>query len=286
VAVRSLSVVSLLACALAFPVGARAEPPEHALSNPERAHRLWIRGIGYMGEPDDTKVLMGAPRFGGAFLLADKVDLAVEMPLVFATIDAPDSSEVETRVAAGNPFVGASYVSSEGAHRFSLGAGAAAPVAHDKDDDAFDQLAFAYARAARAGRESWLYTPDRLALVASGTFETKVERGPVVSGDLALAMMPRVRGDGSALVSTTQIGVAVAAQLGESVQLGGRLDGVLLPSDMTERLQGALVPFMRVSTHDGVMFAMELVMPLDDPYGLAFKDGGFWGLSLLAGSRF
>jgi hypothetical protein len=229
---------------------------------------------------------MVAPRFGGAFLLADKVDLDVEMPLVLANIDAKATGETESRVASGNPFVSASYVAAVDAHRFSLGLGGAAPVAHDDADDHYDNLAFEYARAARAGREAWLYTPDRLAVVATGSFETKVRKGPMIGLDAALALMPRVRGHGSSFESSTQFGLTVAAVLGESVQLGGRFDSVLLPSDMAARVQNALVPFLHVSTKDGVMFQTELTVNLDDPYGFAFIKNGVWGLSLLAGSRF
>jgi hypothetical protein len=263
-----------------------AEPPEHALAHPERTSRLWIRGLGFIGKVDGEQILMAAPRFGGAFLLADTIDLDVEMPLVVANVDAKESGETETRVSPGNPYVAASYVSAVRAHRLGLGFGVAAPVAKDDRDDPYDNYAFDYARAARAGREGWLYTPDRMALVVSGSFESKIEHGPLIGVDAALALMPRVRGDASAFVSTTQFGLSVAAVLGQSVQLGGRFDSVLLPSDMSERVQNALVPFLQVSTGDGVLFAAELTINLDDPYGLSFTDGGVWGLSLLAGSRF
>ncbi len=263
-----------------------AEPPEHALAHPERTHRLWIRGVGFIGKVEGQQVLMAAPRFGGAFLLADKVDLDVEMPLVFANVDAKDTGETETRVAPGNPYVSASYVSAVRAHRLGLGLGATAPVAKDDAHDTYDDIAFAYARAARAGREAWLYMPDRMAVVLSGSFESKIEHGPLIGVDAALALMPRVRGDGSAFQSTSQFGLSVAAVLGESVQLGGRFDSVLLPSDMSQRVQNALVPFLHVSSPDGVLFGAELTINLDDPYGLSFTDGGVWGLSLLAGSRF
>jgi hypothetical protein len=205
---------------------------------------------------------------------------------VFANIDAKATGETESRVAPGNPFISASYVAAVDAHRFSLGLGGAAPVANDDPNDEYDNTAFEYARAARAGREAWLYTPDRLAVVVSGSFETKIEHGPMVGVDAALALMPRVRGHGTNFESTTQFGLTVAAVLGDNVQLGGRLDSVLLPSDMTERLQNALVPFLHVSTKEGVMFQTELTVNLDDPYGFAFSKNGVWGLSLLAGSRF
>jgi hypothetical protein len=286
VSVRSLALGLLGAAFLARASIASAEPPEHALAHPERTHRLWLRGVGSMGKVEGQQVMMAAPRFGGAFLLADTVDLDVEMPLVFANVDAKGSGETETRVAPGNPYVSASYVAAARAHRLSIGLGATAPVAKDDPDDAYDDIALAYARAARARREAWLYMPDRMAVVLSGSFESKIEHGPLIGVDAALALMPRVRGDASALEGSSQFGLSVAAVVSESVQLGGRFDSVLLPSDMSERVQNALVPFLHVSSPDGLLFAAELTINLDNPYGLSFTDGGVWGLSLLAGSRF
>jgi hypothetical protein len=269
---------------LATTAGARAESPEHALAGGERTNRLWIRAIGFTGKVNGERKLVIAPRFGGAFLLGDKVDLDIEVPLVLA--NNVEMGESETRTLPGNPFLGASLVSDVRGNRFSLGLGTAFPVARDKPSDAYDAAIFRYARAARAGREAWLYTPDRMAIVLSGAFENKIEHGPELGVDAAVAVMPRVYGTGSAVTSTTQLGVSAAAVLNENVRMGGRIDGVLLSSDEVERTQFALVPFLHVSTADGVMFALELTVNLDNPYGLSFKENGIFGLSILAGSRF
>ena len=98
--------------------------------------------------------------------------------------------------------------------------------------------------------------------------------------------MPRVYGEGSAITSTAQLGLSVAGVINENVRMGGRFDAVQLSSDEAERLQFASVSFLHVSTADGVMFALELTVNLDNPYGLSFEDGGIFGLSILAGSRF
>jgi hypothetical protein len=263
---------------------ARAESPEHALADSELRHRLWIRAIGYGGKPGGQRTLVIAPRFGGAFLLGDRVDLDIEVPLALANLQV--AGETETRTLPGNPFIGVSLVSAVRSSRFSLGLGGAAPVARNKPSDAHDTTIFRYARAARAGREAWLYTPDRAAVVLSGALEHKVEHGPALGFDAAIAVMPRVRGPGAAVTNTTQLGVSAAGVVSDSLRLGGRVDAVLLSAEEAERLQFALVPFLHVSTSDGVMFALEVTVNLDDPYGLSFKDDGVWGLSLLAGSRF
>jgi hypothetical protein len=283
VAVRLSLALVLLVVALAS--GARAESPEHALAAGERTNRLWIRAIGYTGTVNDERKLVIAPRFGGAFLLGDRVDLDVEMPLVLANNE--EMGESETRTLVGNPFIGLSLVTDVRGNRFSLGLGGAIPAARDKDTDAHDGAIYRYARAARAGREAWLYTPNRAAITLSGAFESKIEHGPAVGFDFALAVMPRAYADtGAAVLSTAQLGVSIAGVINENVRMGGRFDAVQLSSEETERLQFAVVPFLHVSTADGLMFALELTVNLDDPYGLSFEDGGIFGLSLLAGSRF
>ncbi len=261
-----------------------ADVPSSAFQNIERPHRLWIQAIGHTGKLESDRITMIAPRFGGAFLLGDSIELEVELPLVTANFERKAEQTAEIRTLPGNPFAGIGYVVAPRIFRFTVGGGIAAPLAKDKRSDLYDDLAFRYALAARSGREAWLYTPDRLPIVVYANLEAKLERGPLLGADMALAFMPRVRGRGDDLVSTTQVGVWAAASLADdAVRLGGRIDAVLLEGG---RSQTALVPFVHVETSTGTLFRAEFTANLDKPYGFAFEEGGVWGLSVLAGSRF
>jgi hypothetical protein len=126
-----------------------------------------------------------------------------------------------------------------------------------------------------------------MAIVLSGAYETKIEHGPALGIDAAVGLMPRVRGHGTGFEATTQLGISAAGVITDAVRMGGRLDVVQVPSDTgIQHVQTALVPFLHVSTDDGVLFATELTVNLDKPYGFAFSNGRMWGLSILAGSRF
>jgi hypothetical protein len=120
-------------------------------------------------------------------------------------------------------------------------------------------------------------------VVIYGDFEAVIEHGPVVGVDLALAFMPKLSGRGKGFVGVTQVGLFCAAELAEMVRLGGRLDAALLEDG---RAQSALVPFVHLEIEGGTILQLELTANLDEPFGFAFEEGGIWGASLLAGSRF
>ncbi len=274
---------SVLGLVLLWASVAQAEAPSTSFQDLERPHRLWIQATGYTGHRVSDRVTTIAPRFGGAFVLGDALELEVQLPLVTGNFERKAARTSETRTLPGNPFVGLGHVLAPQGFRLTLGGGVAAPLAQDKKSDRYDNVAFYYARGSRAGREGWLYTPNRLPVVLYANLEKDIEGGPLVGADFAFALMPRIRGSADTLATTAQLGVWAAALLADSVRLGGRIDTVLLAST---RLQAALVPFLHVDTEGGALFRTELTVNLSDPYGFAFEDGGVWGLSLYAGSRF
>jgi len=274
---------ALALCLLLTVAGvAAADAPSSAFENPEQPHRLWIQASGYMGKVDQDHVTVIAPRFGGAFLLGEATELHVQLPLVTSRFELKAAQSGETRTSPGNPFFGLSYVVAPHLYRFTLGGGAAVPLARDKQNDMYDGLSYYYARAARGGREGWLYSPNRLPVVVTASLEAHPRALLLVGADMALALMPRVVGRGDTLDSITQVGVWAAAFLAESVRLGGRVDAALIENGQS---QLALVPFVHLETQSGTLVRAELVANLDKPYGLAFDDG-VWGLGVLAGSRF
>jgi len=282
--VKARASASVLGLLLVWAGMARADAPSTSFQDAARPHRLWIQATGYTGHLDSDRVTTIAPRFGGAFVLGESIELKVQLPLVTGNFERKMEQTSETRTLPGNPFVGLGHVLAPEGFRLTVGGGAAVPLAQDKKSDQYDNLAFSYARASRAGREGWLYTPHRLPIVAYANLEKKIERGPLVGADFAFALMPRIRGSSDALATTAQLGVwAAAALVDDSLRLGGRIDSVLLASD---RVQMAFVPFLHVDTDGGALFRAELTVNLNDPYGFAFEEGGVWGLSVYAGSRF
>lgn len=273
----------LLTLLLSWAGVAAADAPSSAFENPEAPHRLWIQAAGYTGKLEQDHVTVIAPRFGGAFLLGEATELFVLLPLVTSSFELKAAQTSETRTTAGNPFLSLAYVVDPRLFRFTLGGGVGVPLARDKKSDLYDGLAFYYARAARGGREAWLYSPNRLPLVVQASFEAHPKPLLLLGADVSLALMPRVVGSGDTLASITQVGIWTAAFLAESVRLGGRIDAVMLEGGQS---QVALVPFFHLETDSGTLLRAELTANLDKPYGFAFEEGGVWGVSLLAGSRF
>jgi hypothetical protein len=197
------------------------------------------------------------------------------------------NDQLQNAVAVGNPFLSGHYVLATEALNFRLGAGIAIPLAGVSGDRGVSR-AFGYenAIANRAGFDRWLWEPDRLGLVVPARVEGLVGR-VLLGADGAVGALLWT---GAGTQDTTyfgQLAGEVGYQISNRSTLGLRFLGHWLPDvDVDDpSFAFALEPGFRTQLGNAGFLGLRLTLPVDEPYGFAFEEGGNWGLSVTFGTQ-
>lgn len=129
-----------------------------------------------------------------------------------------------------------------------------------------------------------LWSPDTLSLVGRlrNEFGSTITLAFDVAGMFLIPTADRaVRDEELVLQPAGELSVQVTPL----TSIGTRLALVWVPtSDSADDAQLSLGPFI-MSDFSGSLLSLQLLMNLDEPYGFAFDEGGYWGLFLgLAGT--
>jgi len=232
---------------------------------------------------------------GGALRVNEHVELELDWPLVYFTSSAGGGDGFDA-FRSGNPFLAGYYV-----HPFThgyarLGFGLGLPLASVNlpspgslsalGEALKEVMPLAIASGSLGFWDFWLYSPERLSLVFPIQFELDRD-GLLLGGELAPAILIPTDPQFSPKVEVTfQLAPLIGARVGP-VSLGTRLQLVwLATSDVADKAQLSLVPFVQGQVgRSGFLYA-RFVLPLDEPLGV-FGDGdALWGLHLGGGGSF
>ncbi len=199
-----------------------------------------------------------------------------EFDLGLAIVRASSGGGSDTAVRVGNPTVTLRYhVPSSGAD-FSLGLGLTLPLAR-LGEQPFESVAVLLSAAAIDGnRDFWKWLPDTFAMFLPVRWE----------GPFADVLRFTLEGAAALYLATTErnstaTGFQALGRIAYAIDrswYGIALQGnVFVVSDAPDLAQLAIVPQAHVQFGSNFLDA-RLVLNLDEPYGFAFDEGGFWGL--------
>lgn len=181
----------------------------------------------------------------------------------------------------------------ESSWRVRGGLGITLPLAnaYDPDDEVFTTLVLG--AALTGGWDPWLSSIGSMAVVLRGDFEYR-HTYFLAGAETALGLMLPVEYQGFTgdTVVAPQLGVWAAGRPIEQLAIGMRFQAVALvrTGDTAFGMSNtegylALVPFVRLELGAGFL-ETRLVANLDDPFGPAFDEGGFWGWYIGGGASF
>lgn len=245
--------------------------------------RLWAE-LGFMNR-DDIKVL--TPLFALDYRPAGVFQLEARFGLAGAIVDVLGGTE--THFEPGNPYIAGYYVGEFGSwpneFEFHLGLGFAIPVAAVDDgstEDAFVSLATLTGAAGIHGARSlWLWAPDTATPVLSARLRGGWDELRFNANVEYALFIPTANTDARDLESALELGVEAGYQPVEAVVFGLGLSAVAFPASdsFDDQFQAALDLFVRASP-GGALLEATFTMNLDDPFGFAFDDEGYWGLHI------
>jgi hypothetical protein len=217
--------------------------------------------------------------------------LAVSVSLPFAQIIISDGQTNESRFRIGNPTLAAYYQYRDSTFRVRIGGGIGIPAAQvPNDDDEGTFLAFIVYGAGLAmhGLQSpWLWTPESLPLLLP-SFRFDADLGLVsIDGRADIVLLFTLDEDFQDDVEVAiplEAGVLVHVQF---VGIGARLGLGTFPTagDDIDAVQVSLSPRITFDL-DFLELEARLSMNLDDPFGFAFDNDGFFGFFLGAHAVF
>ncbi len=205
--------------------------------------------------------------------------------LMVNPIDDP-ADQLQNAVGIGNPFLSVHFVQAMEQVNYRIGAGVAIPLATTDGDRGLSR-AFGYQNAIgnRVGFDRYLWEPDRLGLVIPARIEGLTQR-VVLGADAAVGALVWT---GTGTQDTTyfgQLAGEIGYQVTETSMIGLRLLGHWLPDvDLDDpSFAFGLEPGFRTQVGQGFL-GLRLTIPVDEPYGFAFEQGGNWALSVTFGTN-
>ncbi|MCA9600632.1 MAG: hypothetical protein R3A78_04265 [Polyangiales bacterium] len=265
-------------------------------------------GIGGTGTKDvangvDLSVTDVVFGLGGRSLVFDPIAISVDWAFASASLSAEPltslgffgNSVSESAFLVGNPMIAGHFLLDVGLGALDIGFGFTLPFASDVTVAEAATLAggtkiygLAVAYAMGGAWNPWTWLPSQMSLVVPARFTTDLE-------------IVRVTADGALAVSieTGDVVSAVRDDVELFLQLGGQAGLVLGPAELGARLQFVSVltqldvdvtqvsggPYARFTIGPAFLSAY-LNMNFDDPYGVSFDDGGFWGVMVSGGASF
>lgn len=222
-----------------------------------------------------------SPLLGAGFFIQPDLELEVMLPIAYASVDIAGDRESGLRLGA--PYAGINYVRAQNNLRFKVGGGLAwNPVEVDTIESAVGLIA---AEAMRGRWDWWLWTAERVNLVAPFRLEYDISDVAVFGGDAGFDIaIPHGddEGGGDEVIVILQLAPGIGFRL-DPVILGARLSSVFfLAGAGDEDDQFALEPYVRVLAGSGYFLA-RFTFNLDEPYGSSFQEDEIWGLHLGGG---
>jgi hypothetical protein len=226
-----------------------------------------------------------SPLLSAWYAINDDLDITLDWGFAFDSY-SPEQGDSASNFVLGNPFLSVRKVMQEGRTRIWFGIGANVPVSSvpNEDDDGYlDQVAaYLAASAMRGNWNQWLWMPEHFGIVVPLGARMVSEEHMLVGGETAfyfLIPLDNYRADRSDFY------IQLAGDLGfgwERIATGLRLQGVVKTTDVGDRLQSAIGPFVRYDAGGGYFTACFLVN-LDEPAGI-FGEQDVWGLHLGGGA--
>ena len=222
-----------------------------------------------------------SPLLGAGFFIQRDLELEVMLPIGYASVDF--GGERESAFRLGAPNVGVNYVRAQNNLRYKIGGGLAwNPVGVDTGEAAVALIA---AEAMRGRWDWWLWTAERVNLVAPFRIEYDITDSLVFGGDAGFDIsIPHGDDEGGddEVIIIAQLAPGIAYR-SNAVTAGVRLSSVFfLAGAGDEADQFALEPYVRVGAGSGYFLA-RFTLNLDEPYGSSFQEDEIWGLHLGGG---
>jgi len=221
-----------------------------------------------------------SPVLGGGYKVADKVELELVVPMVYASFDVGFVDDSAFKL--GNIYAGANYLGGDSKLKFKVGGGLGLPTS--SASDAAGIFAYGGATAINGGQALYLWAPEYLSMNAIGRVEYGVSDTVVLTGDSSLGVYFPIGDAAGDNEFTFTLAPGVGAWLSESALVGGRFMLVYYSAG-GDNAQLALEPYFRYDL-DSLFLETRFLANLDEPYGFAFDDGGFWAWFVGAGLTF
>ncbi len=244
-------------------------------------------GLGSSSEqqPFDSEVSWFgvATTLRGRFRLAERVEgrAAWSFPYGSVSVNTPLGDDSDSKLTAGNPFVGAWYLLPMKERLLRLGGGVAMPVA-SADTDVAD-AALQMAAATHGLYEAWLWMAETTSIVLGADYRGRAGGNLLASAgaDLAVLVPSGGRSGDTEVFLQWRAGLAFVSG---AAQFGLRLLSAWLPN--SETFQLSVRPFFEYVFSEFFVRAA-LHLNLDEPHGFSFDEGirKTWGLLLTAGYR-
>ena len=269
---------------------APASEPAASGADPARPPELDVSlEVGLGGSSEQGPADIEASWFGvattlrGRFRLAERVEGRAiwSFPYGSVSVSSPLRDDSDSKLTAGNPFVGAWYLLPMKERLLRLGGGVAMPVASAGSVPA--AVALQMAGAMHGLHELWLWMADTTSIVLGADYRGRAGGNLMASAgaDLAVLVPSGDRSGDTEVFLQWRVGLALVSG---AAQFGLRLLSAWLPN--SETFQLSLRPFFEYVFSEFFARAA-LHLNLDEPHGFSFDEGSrkVWGLLLTFGYR-
>lgn len=209
---------------------------------------------------------------------------------IYHSLDGGAGGDVSTFRFA-NPFLGWFYAWRTLPRQIRVGLGVTAPVSTLRDEDTLldrlaDLSAYGHGLGMWGGRDQWLWLPETLAVVPHFDIYFRHAFGLVWGGQVKLGNL---------------IGLGDLPELNDGYDLAAQVDleasyelawaRMTLRASYSRRLLADLDDVDQITVEPDFRFRLgavdllaRLTIPVDEPAGFAFGDGGIWGVHIGVGS--
>lgn len=232
----------------------------------------------YTQAPGGLRAIVYSPLLGVAFRPTERLELSARMGLVGVVLrDEVGRSTWEP----GNLELAAKWVGELGRYpalwEIGTGGAVAAPIA--RTDGGAERVTLRTGPGIRALRDTWLWAEDAAALMGLFFLQSLSRVHFRVQTEMAFSIPARDSGD---FAISMQLLLEGGYRVVPELVIGGGYSQVIFLGYLDDFAQSALTAFARADL-DGFLLGGQLWLNLDDPYGLAFDDDGFWGLMVTLG---
>ncbi len=228
-----------------------------------------------------------SPVVGGGWYVTDWIRVGAEWGLSMVAHSAIEGTVMEDGGAAfglGNALLEAELVGRTDALRHRVGLGVTLPFA---STDSVSELGALYLAAGMRGAwDVWLWAPERLSLIATGSVETDLGERVVAAADAGAGVLFYAGDRGGETVFAAQLAGNVEYRL-DSIAIGGRLAAVLADEVLPDRksFQLSVMPYGRVALGEAAFLSAGFHVNLMAPYGFSFAEAKVWGLRIGVGTQ-
>jgi hypothetical protein len=252
--------------------------------SPAPRHLAIAGELGYFGTAEDaSSVYVLVPRASLHFAFDERWSIAGDWGVI-AIDSVPEHGTADQVLRSGNPSVFGLLSGAHGELRYRVAIGATVPLAgiDRAGQGRLQHVAFNDAQAIDGLWNVWLWAPSRAAAIAFGRIDLPLHPDLALELVASPALLIPVFGAYGHEATTVFIPTALGFNSHKGpFRFGLRLQAVFMPSNNVDKLQLALVPWLRLLLGSAFVEA-RYVGNLDEP--LAGERGPrIWGLHLAGG---